>query len=88
MSIIQDFQDRALKITKSTEHLVSSGHFAGEQATNQAYAILGAAADYINDLDQYELMLNRALVFFGSAQSVSFFTLRCSYRPAISIKPW
>ncbi|XP_031789486.1 uncharacterized protein LOC100679567 isoform X4 [Nasonia vitripennis] len=66
----KDFQDRALKITKSTEHLVSSGHFAGEQATDQAYAILGAAADYMNDLDQYELMLHRALAFFKSAQSV------------------
>ncbi|XP_033210464.1 titin isoform X2 [Belonocnema kinseyi] len=65
----KDFQDRAIRITKSTERLVSSGHFAGEQATEQAYAILGAAADYINDLDQYKTLLNRAVAFFEAARS-------------------
>ncbi|OAD58515.1 Muscle M-line assembly protein unc-89 [Eufriesea mexicana] len=65
----KEFQDRSIKITKSTERLVSSGHFAGEQATEQAYAILGAAADYVNDLDQYESLLNRAVAFFDSARS-------------------
>ncbi|XP_054013283.1 titin isoform X3 [Hylaeus anthracinus] len=65
----KEFQDRSIKITKSTERLVSSGHFAGEQATEQAYAILGAAADYVNDLDQYEALLNRAVTFFDSARS-------------------
>ncbi|XP_067210497.1 uncharacterized protein zormin isoform X3 [Linepithema humile] len=65
----KEFQDRAIKITKSTERLVSSGHFAGEQATEQAYAILSVAADYINDLDQYNALLNRAMIFFDSARS-------------------
>ncbi|XP_043502049.1 muscle M-line assembly protein unc-89 isoform X6 [Polistes fuscatus] len=65
----KEFQDRSIKITKSTERLVSSGHFAGEQATEQAYAILGAAADYVNDLDQYETLLNRAVAFFEAARS-------------------
>jgi len=71
--LLQELQDRAIKITKSTEQLVSSGHFAGEQATEQAYAILSAAADYVNDLDQYSIMLNRAMSFFDSARSVSAF---------------
>lgn len=74
-NFFQDFQDRAIKITKSTERLVSSGHFAGEQATEQAYAILGSAADYINDLEQYKLLLNRAVAFFEAARSVSYFLL-------------
>ncbi|KAG7188139.1 hypothetical protein KM043_013360 [Ampulex compressa] len=65
----KDFQDRSIKITKSTERLVSSGHFAGEQATEQAYAILGVAADYVNDLDQYGALLNKAVAFFDSARS-------------------
>ncbi|XP_015607040.1 titin isoform X3 [Cephus cinctus] len=65
----KEFQDRSIKITKLTEQLVSSGHFAGEQATEQAYAILSSAADYINDLDQYESLLNRAIAFFRLAQS-------------------
>lgn len=50
---------------------MSSGHFAGEQATEQAYAILSTAADYINDLDQYNTLLNRAIAFFDFVQSVS-----------------
>lgn len=50
---------------------MSSGHFAGEQATEQAYAILSAAAEYINDLDQYNTLLSRAIAFFDFAQSVS-----------------
>ncbi|XP_076758852.1 uncharacterized protein LOC143428086 isoform X1 [Xylocopa sonorina] len=65
----KEFQDRSIKITMSTERLVSSGHFAGEQATEQAFAILGAAADYVNDLDQYESLLVRAVAFFNSARS-------------------
>ncbi|KAL0100113.1 hypothetical protein PUN28_019517 [Cardiocondyla obscurior] len=65
----KEFQDRAIKITKSTERLVSSGHFAGEQAIEQAYAILSTAADYVNDLDRYNMLLDRAIAFFDSAQS-------------------
>ncbi|CAL1681894.1 unnamed protein product [Lasius platythorax] len=65
----KEFQDRAIKITKSTERLVSSGHFAGEQATEQAYAILSVAADYVNDLDQHNTLLNRAMIFFDLARS-------------------
>ncbi|KAL6255449.1 hypothetical protein P5V15_013784 [Pogonomyrmex californicus] len=67
----KELQDRAIKITKSTERLVSSGHFAGEQATEQAYAILSTAADYVNDLDQYSTLLNRAIAFFDFARSVT-----------------
>ncbi|XP_019884311.1 titin isoform X6 [Camponotus floridanus] len=65
----KEFQDRAIKITKSTERLVSSGHFAGEQATEQAYAILSVAADYVNDLDQHNTLLNKAMIFFELARS-------------------
>ncbi|XP_018309581.1 uncharacterized protein [Mycetomoellerius zeteki] len=65
----KEFQDKAIKITKSTERLVSSGHFAGEQATEQAFAILSTATDYINDLDQYNMLLNRTMAFFNLAQS-------------------
>ncbi|XP_012286354.1 titin [Orussus abietinus] len=63
------FQERSIKITRSTEQLVSSGHFAGEQATEQAYAILGAAANYLNDLERYESLLEAAISFFRAAQS-------------------
>ncbi|XP_018360288.1 PREDICTED: titin isoform X3 [Trachymyrmex cornetzi] len=65
----KEFQDKAIKITKSTERLVSSGHFAGEQATEQAFAILSTATDYINDLDQYNRLLDRTTAFFELVQS-------------------
>ncbi|XP_044588390.1 uncharacterized protein LOC123267682 isoform X4 [Cotesia glomerata] len=65
----KELQERSLKITKSTERLVSAKHFAGEQATAQAYVILESATDYVNELDQYEGLLNRAIAFFESARS-------------------
>lgn len=71
----KELQERSLKITKSTERLVSAKHFAGEQATAQAYVILESATDYVNELDQYEGLLNRAIAFFESARSVSHFIL-------------
>ncbi|KYM98945.1 Titin [Cyphomyrmex costatus] len=69
IALLQEFQDKAIKITKSTERLVSSGHFAGEQATKQAFAILSTATDYINNLDQYNMLLNKTMAFFDLAQS-------------------
>ncbi|XP_028982444.1 muscle M-line assembly protein unc-89 isoform X4 [Diachasma alloeum] len=62
------FQDRLLKITKSTEKLVLDGHFASEQAIEKAYTILEKAAEYINHLDQHESLLNRVMNFFHSVQ--------------------
>uniref|UniRef100_A0A0C9RAI6 Unc-89_2 protein n=1 Tax=Fopius arisanus TaxID=64838 RepID=A0A0C9RAI6_9HYME len=63
------FQDRLLKITKSTEKLVLDGHFASEQATEKAYTILEKAAEYINQLENYEYLLNRVGKFFDSVQT-------------------
>lgn len=69
---MQDLQDRAIKITKQTEQLGSNGHFAAEQATERAYTVLGLAADYVNDLDLYESLLDRVVSFFESVRLVSF----------------
>ncbi|XP_063986915.1 muscle M-line assembly protein unc-89 isoform X2 [Diachasmimorpha longicaudata] len=62
------FQERLLKITKSTEKLVSDGHFASEEATAKAYGILEKAAEYVNHLDYSESLLNRVIKFFHSVQ--------------------
>ncbi|CAG9864548.1 unnamed protein product [Phyllotreta striolata] len=66
----QQLQERALKITKATEQLVSSGCYAGEEATQQAYAILSATSDYLADLQSREALLERVIAFFRSAQMV------------------
>lgn len=66
----RQLQERAIKITKATEQLVSSGCFAGEQATAQAYAVLSATSDYLSDLDSREALLTRAIAFFRNAHQV------------------
>jgi hypothetical protein len=65
----KQLQERALKITKATEQLVASGCFAGEQATEQSYAILSATSDYYTDLQGREGLLERIVAFFRSAKA-------------------
>ncbi|KAJ4429613.1 hypothetical protein ANN_21799 [Periplaneta americana] len=65
----KELQDRALKVTKATEQLVSSGHFAAEQATAQAYSILNLSAEYLDAIEQREALLSRAIAFFRSAHT-------------------
>lgn len=74
----RQLQERALKITKATEQLVSSGCFAGEQATAQAYTVLAATADFSSDLEYRENLLARTIAFFREAQAVSTHRL-CVY---------
>lgn len=69
----KQLQERALKITKATEQLVASGCFAGEQATQQSYAVLAATSDYFTDLQNREVLLDRIVTFFKSAQNVTIF---------------
>lgn len=69
---LQELQDQALKVTKATEQLVASGHFAAEQATAQAYSVLNLSAEYIDVIEQREALLSRAIAFFRSAHTVSW----------------
>lgn len=66
----KDLQDKSLKITKATEQFVSSGCFAGEQATAQAYGVLDLATQYLTDLEAKMELLTSAIDFFKSAQHV------------------
>jgi hypothetical protein len=68
---LQELQDRALKITKATEQLVASGHFAAEQAVAQAYSVLNLSAEFVDAIEQREALLLRAIAFFRSAHTVS-----------------
>lgn len=67
----QQLQERALKVTKATEQLVSSGCFAGEEASKQAYTVLSATSEYLSELQNRDLFLDRVINFFKLAQTVS-----------------
>lgn len=67
----QQLQEKALKITKATERLVASGCFAGDLATAQAYTVLSTTSDYLDDLQQRDVLLDRVVAFFKLAQLVS-----------------
>ncbi|XP_049784509.1 titin isoform X1 [Schistocerca cancellata] len=65
----KEFQDRGVKITKATEQLVSSDHFAAEEAVAQAYKVLQQCAEYSEALDNRENLLQRAISFFRTAHT-------------------
>ncbi|KAK9882439.1 hypothetical protein WA026_021470 [Henosepilachna vigintioctopunctata] len=65
----QLLQEKALKITKATEQLLQSGCFAGEEATKQSYAILSLTSDYLTEVQNRSILLERVVEFFRSAQS-------------------
>ncbi|XP_071443400.1 titin isoform X2 [Hetaerina americana] len=74
-NISMDLRDRALKITKATEHLVSSGPAPGGQssaerrATSRAYAVLAGCTDFGELVEQRTAFLMKAISFFRSAQA-------------------
>lgn len=67
----QQLQEQALKITKAHEQLVASGCYAGEPAKEQAYNVLKATSDYVNDLQLRDDLLERVIDFFKLAQNVN-----------------
>lgn len=60
-------RDRALKITKATEKLVSSGSFSGEEAYSNAYNVLDKCNEYLEHIDLCEQLLLASKEFFGKA---------------------
>ncbi|XP_065160451.1 titin-like isoform X4 [Atheta coriaria] len=62
-------QDKALKITKTTEHLLESGCLAGEQAKRNAYDVLSSTSDYISELQHRDALFEKVIRFFKTAQS-------------------
>lgn len=71
----QQLQEQALKITKAHEQLVASGCYAGEPAKEQAYNVLKATSDYVQDIQARDSLLERIIAFFKSAQNVSITTV-------------
>ncbi|KAK6627495.1 hypothetical protein RUM44_009973 [Polyplax serrata] len=64
----KNLQDRTLKITKSTEKLVGSEHFAGEEAISQSYAVLNESTEHYNSVETREELLEKTVRFFDAAE--------------------
>lgn len=61
-------RDRALKITRATEKLVSSGSFSGDEAYVNAYNVLGKCTEYLEAIDHIEHLLTMSREFYGKAE--------------------
>ncbi|KAE8746085.1 hypothetical protein FOCC_FOCC007209, partial [Frankliniella occidentalis] len=65
----KDIQERALKMTHATEQLAATGVTAAELAVTQSYAVLNAAAEYLDMCDTLQSMLERAVTFYQAAHT-------------------
>lgn len=61
-------RDKALKITRATEKLVTSGCFAGDEACAKAYSVLSSCTEFLDTIDHVEHFLMQAKEFFGKAE--------------------
>lgn len=64
-----ELRDKALRLTKATEQLVESGHFANEETCAKAYSLLSMCTDFYADTDRREVLLRQSKAFFASAES-------------------
>lgn len=63
-------RDKALKITRATEKLVSTGCFAGDEACAKAYSVLNGCSEYLDLIDYRERLLQDAKEFFNKSQKL------------------
>ncbi|XP_065086405.1 titin isoform X5 [Ochlerotatus camptorhynchus] len=63
-------RDKSLKITKTTEELVSTGCFAGDEACAKAYSILACCTEFVDEVDHREALLSQSREFFGRAENL------------------
>lgn len=60
-------RDKALKITRATEKLMTSDCFAGDEACAKAYTVLSGCTEYLDSIDYIEHLLVLAKEFFSKA---------------------
>lgn len=61
-------RDRALRITRSTEKLSSTCRFDNDNSNNKAYMFLNECTELVEELDNYEDLLSKIVLFFGEAK--------------------
>lgn len=61
-------RDKALKITRATEKLVTSGCFAGDEACAKSYHVLAGCTEFVEQIDQIEQALTQSKEFFAKAE--------------------
>lgn len=65
-------------MTHATEQLAASGVTAAEAVVIKSYAVLNAAAEYLDTCDTLESMLERAITFYQLAHTVSHLKHICA----------
>uniref|UniRef100_A0A4Y0BLD6 Ig-like domain-containing protein n=1 Tax=Anopheles funestus TaxID=62324 RepID=A0A4Y0BLD6_ANOFN len=63
-------RDKSLKITKTTEELLTSGCFAGDEACAKAYSVLNACSEHLEEIDHRESLLGQSRDFFTRASAI------------------
>uniref|UniRef100_A0A182MAH5 Ig-like domain-containing protein n=1 Tax=Anopheles culicifacies TaxID=139723 RepID=A0A182MAH5_9DIPT len=63
-------RDKSLKITKTTEELLTSGCFAGDEACAKAYSVLNGCSEHLEEIDHRESLLGQSRDFFTRAGAV------------------
>lgn len=66
----KNLRDKAVKIAKATQHLVSTGCFAGDQASHKAYNVLSIATEYFDEIDRRQNLLEQSKDFFKKSETV------------------
>lgn len=61
-------RDKALKITRATEKLLTSGCFAGDEACAKSYQVLSGCTELLDTVERFEQALSQARDFFAKAE--------------------
>lgn len=63
----QKLRDKALRIARSTEKIVSLGGFANDEASARAYAFLSECSEHLEYVDSKEILFSESKEFYGKA---------------------
>lgn len=64
-----EVRDHCLKLVKTAEKLVDSGHYAAEELKTAAYDVLMECSDFLSALETRHMLLSSSVSFFNLAQT-------------------
>ncbi|XP_072152903.1 coiled-coil domain-containing protein 141 isoform X3 [Bemisia tabaci] len=66
----KELQEQSLKVLRAGEQLLMGGHPVNADSSKRGYSILQSSAEYIQELQGREELLNQAIQFYQSANNV------------------